>query len=144
MGVENHLNQDERIVSSFEPYYATSKRVLLYNETDSGPEVRELPYSRLERVEEVKVSDHRLMASGTVLAIAGFISAFGLGLYTPVIAVVSGIAMVIYGGIGRPAYYQLHGHGISEREELNWRVRYRGAGSFIASIRTILGDTPAI
>jgi hypothetical protein len=138
--VQARLEPGERVVSTFGPYYATSSRVLLRLETETGAVVHELPYSRIEKIEQVKVSDHRMMAMGAVLAIAGFIASFGFGWITPLIAVFAGIALVFYGGTGKPAYYQLHGRGMSAQELLKWRIRYRGAGSFIASIRTIRGE----
>ena len=64
MSVQEQLREGEWIVSSFGPYYATSVRIILYLETDAGVDVRDLPYSRLERIEEVKVGNQRLMVLG--------------------------------------------------------------------------------
>lgn len=140
MGVEPHLRPGERIISSFGPYHATSSRVILLLEKDTGDEVYELPYSRLEKIEEVRIANHRRMMLGTVITISSFIAAYGLGLITPMIGVVIGIFLVIHGGVGHMLFYQLYGKGMSADELYRWQIRHRGAGSLIASIRTIIGD----
>ena len=137
--VQGQLRQGERVVSNFGPYYATSDRILLYLEISTGTVQRELPYSELERIEEVKVANRRLMILGTVVALGGFFAAVGLGMVIPLIGLIIGIPAVIYGGIRRPAYYQLHSRGVSPEDMSYWQIRHHGAGSFLSSIRTITG-----
>ena len=139
--VQGQLRQGERVVSNFGPYYATSDRILLYLETSAGPVQRELLYADLERIEEVKVRNQKLMILGTVMALGGFAAAAAWGIFIPLIGPLIGIPIVIYGGIGRPAYYQLHGRGVSARDMPYWRVRHHGAGSLLSSIRTITGGS---
>ena len=141
--VAAHLRDGERVVSSFGPYHATSHRVLLYRERNTGPEVHELPYNRLDRIYPVSASNHGLMLLGTVVVILSFLIVITMGLVTPLLAAIVGVAAVFYGSIGKPIYYQLHGQGMPEKELRRWQVRYRGAGSFIASIRTITGKSSA-
>ena len=116
MGVERHLRPDERIISSFGPYHATSSRVILFLEKDTGDEIYELPYSRLEKIEEIRVANHRRMMLGTLITISSFVAAYGLGLITPMIGVVIGIFLVLQGGVGRMIFYQLYGKGMSADE----------------------------
>ena len=140
-GVQDQLRQGERVVSNFGPYYATSDRVLLYFESRAGTVVRELSYSQLESIEEVKRGNPRLMTLGTAMALGGFLATAAWGIVIPLLGLIIGIPVVIYGGIGRPAYYQFHGRGVSAQDMPLWRVRHRGAGSLISSIRTITGES---
>lgn len=140
LSVRGQLKQGERIVSNFGPYYATSDRILLYLETSAGPVQRELPYADLERIEEVKVTKQKLMILGTAIALGGFAAAAVWGIVVLLISLLVGISLVVYGGISRPAYYQLHGRGVSAEDMPYWQVRHHGAGSFLSSIRTITGD----
>lgn len=139
-GVKLHLRPDERIISSFGPYHATSSRVILFLEKDTGDEIYELPYSHLEKIEEITVANHRRMMLGTLITISSFVAAYGLGLITPMIGVVIGILMVLQGGVVRMIFYQLYGKGMSADELYRWQIRRHGGGSLIASIRTIIGD----
>ena len=139
-GVELHLRPGERIISSFGPYHATSSRVILFLEKDTGDALYELPYSRLEKIEEIRVANHRRMMLGTLITISSFIAAYGLGLITPMIGVVIGIFLVLHGGLGHMLFYQLYGKGMTKEELYRWQIQHRGAGSLIASIRTITGD----
>lgn len=137
--VEPLLEGGERLVSSFGPYHATSRRVILVNEGRDGARIHELPYSDLESITEVRTSDHkRLILGGTLLAI-GVLTLFAWFLIVPIVAIILGIVVLLQGSIGRPAYYQLKGRGMEGRELYRWQVRHFGAGSFIASISEITG-----
>ena len=56
------------------------------------------------------------------------------------IGVVIGIFLVLHGGLGHMLFYQLYGKGMTKEELYRWQIQHRGAGSLIASIRTITGD----
>ena len=137
--VEPYLATDERLVSSFGPYHATSRRVILVTGGRDGPQVHELPYAVLESITTVSASDHRKMAIGAILAISGLATIFFWYLIMPIVAVIFGIFVVFQGSIDRPAYYQIKGQGMQGRDLQRWQVRYYGAGSFIASISAITG-----
>lgn len=134
-------------MSSFGPYHATSRRVILVNEQRGGqpkaghidPQTHELLYTDLESITEVRASDHRRLAIGGTLVVAGVLTLFAWFLIVPIVAIVMGIVVMLQGSIGRPAYYQLKGHGMEGRELYRWQVKYYGAGSFIASISAITG-----
>ena len=140
MAVDSHLNQTERIVSQFGPYYATSIRLLLHLERNGVEELHELPYSQIERIDAVRTSDHTRMILGAVVVAASIILSLSLGMFTPLLGVVAGAFLVLHGSIGGPAYYQVHGRGVPPKQMRLWQIRYRGAGSLIASIRTITGE----
>ena len=137
--VEPLLESGERLVSSFGPYHATSRRVILVNERGDREQTHELPYTDLESITEVRASDHRRLVIGGTLLLAGVLTLFAWFLIVPIVAIVMGIVVLLQGSIGRPAYYQLKGRGMEGRDLYRWQVRYFGAGSFIASISAITG-----
>ena len=138
--VHSQLSAGERIVSSFSPYHATSRRLLLYAETGTGMLLRELQYSRIESIDLVNAPDHRLIALGVVVALIGFALTLAFGLILVLLSLPLGIFAIGAGVAGRPAYYQIKGKEMSPKDLPVWQVTYSGAGSFIASIRTILGE----
>ena len=140
MGVETHLRQKERIVSRFGPYYATSTRLILHLERDGMEELHELPYSQIDKIDEVRKSNHPRMMIGAIATIVSIVASFSLNMITPLLGVVAGAFLVLHGSIGGPAYYQVHGRDVPRAQMHLWQIRYRGAGSLIASIRTIKGE----
>lgn len=78
MSIRDHLRQGEAIISDHNPFYATSHRVIHYEEKDGGEELLELPYSRLTSVEVVKLARHKVMIAGTMMVIGGVIMAVTL------------------------------------------------------------------
>ncbi|MBI2873290.1 MAG: hypothetical protein HYY00_08905 [Chloroflexi bacterium] len=139
MSLEDHLDPGEQIISRCHPFYATSKRVLRYGKKGQMEQVEHLPYARLSSVELVERPSHKVMVTGTLIAILGVVLAT-MGLVTSILALVAGVALVAYGGIGRPGYYQFRAHNMSKAEEGRWRMDHRVAPAFIATIRTIIGE----
>ena len=146
--VQRHLAEGERVVSSFGPYHATSRRVILVIPAKSGlllsPEsedirVYDLPYTSLESIKEVKTTDRKKMILGACLSGLGLATIFAWYLILPIIAVVGGIFIMLQGATERPAYYQLKGRGMEGEDLYRWQVIHYGAGSFIASISTMTG-----
>ena len=137
--VEPLLVSNERVVSSFGPYHATSRRVILVIERRDAARVYELPYTDLESITEVRKSNQRQMVLGALLAFLGVLTLFAWYLIVPIAALILGLVIVFQGSVGRPAYYQLLGRGMEGRDLYRWQIRYYGAGSFIASITEITG-----
>ena len=137
--VREFLGHNERLVSSFGPYHATSRRVILVSAHRDGLRMHELPYTILESITAVKASDHRQMAIGAALTISGLATILFWYLIVPIVAVVFGVVVLFQGSIGRPAYYQLKGRGMEGEDLRRWQVKYYGAGSFINSISAITG-----
>ena len=138
MGIRGRLRHEETIISDHHPYYATSQRVILLQEINGREELWELPYGRLTRVEVVKLPRHKMMIAGTMMIVGGAIMS-SIGYFTSILSLVGGIAAIIYGGIGREAYYQLHADDMTKEEAARWRLAYYGSGSFIRTIRTVTG-----
>ena len=146
--VQRYLAEGERVVSSFGPYHATSRRVILIIPAKSGlllsqegveTRVYDLPYTNLESITEVKTTDRRKMMLGACLSGLGLATLFAWYLILPIIAVVAGIFTMIQGATEKPAYYQLKGRGMEGEDLYRWQVIHYGAGSFIASISTMTG-----
>ena len=133
--VEPLLAGNERIVSSFGPYHATSRRVILV----SRRRVYDLPYTDLESITEVRKSNQRQVVLGALLAFLGVLTLFAWYLIVPIAALILGLVVVFQGSVGRPAYYQLLGRGMEGRDLYRWQVKHYGAGSFISSITAITG-----
>ncbi len=140
MSIRDHLRQGEAIISDHNPYYATSFRVIHYEEKDGNEELSELPYSRVTSVEVVKLARHNVMIAGTMLVVGGAILAATWNLIGSWLSIVAGIGVVIYGGIGREAYYQFRAEGMDKEEEAKWRLTYWGSGSFVRTVQTVMGD----
>ena len=146
--VQRYLAEGERVVSSFGPYHATSRRVILVIPPKSGlllsqesgdTRVYELPYTSLESITEVKTTDRRKMILGACLSGLGLATLFAWYLILPIIAVVSGVFVMLQGATEKPAYYQLKGRGMEGEDLYRWQVIHYGAGSFIASITMMTG-----
>ena len=134
------MRQGEAIISDHNPFYATSHRVIHLEEKDGGEELSELPYSRVTSVEVVKLARHNVMIAGTMMVVGGAITAATLNFITSWLAVIAGIGVVLYGGIGREAYYQFRAEGMDKEEEAKWRLAYYGSGSFVRTVQTAMGD----
>jgi hypothetical protein len=139
MGIREKLRHEETVVSDHNPYYATSQRVILLLDVDGREELWEIPYERLSSVEVVKLPRHKMMIAGTLLVISGVIMS-SMGFITSPLAIVAGVAALIYGGIGKEAFYQFHANNMTKEETTKWRLVYWGSGSFIRTIETLRGN----
>jgi len=140
MGIREQLRQGETVISDHQPYYATSHRVIRYEEIDGRVDLWELSYARLTSVEVIKMPRHKMMIAGTMLVVGGAIMSATLAFITSWFAILAGVGALIYGGIGREAYYQLHASGMTKEEAARWRLVYWGNASFIRTIRTAIGE----
>ena len=137
--VQGYLAEGERVVSSFGPYHATSRRVILVIGRREQTRVHELPYTILESINEVRTTDRKKMMLGAAIAGLGLATLFAWYLIVPIIALVAGVFMILQGATQRPAYYQLKGRGMEGEDLHKWQVIHYGAGSFIASITAMTG-----
>ena len=140
MGIREKLRHGETLISDHQPFYATSQRVIHYEEKDGKEELWELSYNRLTSVEVIKLPRHKMLIAGAMLIIGGAILST-VGFITSWLAIFAGIGAIIYGGIGREAFYQFHASGMTKEEEAKWRLVYWGNGSFVRTVRTVLGES---
>ena len=80
------LERGERLVSSFGPYHATSRRVILVSGPSDEAQTHELHYGELEGILEVCASDHKRMVLGAVMVVAGLLTMFVWFLIMPIVA----------------------------------------------------------
>ena len=134
-----YLRDNERVISQFGPYFATSHRVLLVIERRGKTESHEIPYTQFESVEEIRVFNHQTVAWGALLALIGFLVSLIWLSIVSISLVIIGIVVLIRGAMRRVDYYQIIGRGMEGPELYKWQLKHTGAGSFIASIHTITG-----
>ena len=161
----------EKILSVCKPLYATSQRIVRYDERTPGRPVDEIAYHQLTGVELVWKPSHPMMIIGTISIISGiFLSWTGLILITSIPAVIVGVVLLALGARGGPGYYRLRIRDSSadtymmpdqkqnntlltlmeylglrkDVEETRWRMDYSKAGGFLATIRNIVGDLPEV
>jgi len=139
MGIREQLREGETLISDHQPFYATSQRVIRYEEKDGIEEFWELSYARLTSVEIIKLPRHKMMIAGALLIIGGAILS-NVGFITSWLAIIAGIGAILFGGIGREAFYQFHANSMTKEETARWRLTYWGNGSFVRTVRTVIGD----
>ena len=171
--LEDVLTPGEKILSECKPFFATSKRIIRFDDDLTGARVAELAYQQVSAVQLMRKPSHRMMAMGTAAFLCGlFLFAGGILVVTGVPAMIVGLVMLAMGARGSVGYYQLHiqnGHVAADRSdsqdmgwgptvngiidflglgspsgEALWRLDYARARSFIATIRTVKGDLPEI
>ncbi|MBM3943393.1 MAG: hypothetical protein FJ316_10825 [SAR202 cluster bacterium] len=142
LSIQDYLGPAETLLSICQPFYATSQRVIRL-EPDAAPgrqpQLREIPYHALSEVKLVHRNNHPMMLAGAAITIVGAYLVTFL-LITGVLAIGLGVALLVYGGKGRPGYYQISGWGLAPQEERWWRVDYARSGSFIATLRNAAGQ----
>ena len=141
--IHHHLASSERLLSTFGTFYATNYRVLRLD-PPQGPSrgnLLEIPYARMISIDMVRRANHPIMALGTVLALLGlFIS--------PVLPVSALLTLPIAGAIlfmgarGKPGYFQIAAQDMPKQAEKYWQVKYDGSGSFVATLRSAIGQMP--
>ena len=143
MSLWEKLTSGEEVLARVGPFYATTHRVVRYEQGPDGKEVlTELPYNRLRSVESVRPGDHRMMAGGTALVLLGLFLGVYIGLYTPLLAVPLGLGLIFFGAKGKEVYYQLHGADPTPKDQTTWRIPYRGSMEFLAVVGDRSGRRP--
>ena len=141
--IHSYLAPSERMLSSFGSFHATNYRVLRLDPPDGTTQGRllEIPYHRLISVDLVRRANHPLLILGTLMVL--------LGLFIlPVLPVSALLTLPIAGGVlfmgarGKPGYFQLSARDMPKREERLWRVEYERSGTFVATLRSSIGQMP--
>ena len=169
--IHSILVPGEKILSECRPFYATSRRIIRYDESSPREQVSEVDYQQITAVEIIRKPSHPTMLLGTLCVLAAlFLGTTGFLIVTAVPAAIGGIALVILGARGKLGYYQLHirkqaapvatdpdgdlgstmvsfvgSLGLrTPPDQLRWRLDYYQAGSFIATVRNVLGELPEV
>ena len=167
MGIQDILMPGEKILSECKPFYATSRRIIRYDETAQGEPAAEVAYDQLAGVEVIRISNHTMMILGTIVILFTlFLTGTGYIFITSIPGLIGGAAMLAFGARGKLGYYQLHikdritaidkgsevtgsttirgfmeSLGLGRASgEARWNLEFSKAGSFIATIRTIKGE----
>ena len=141
--IHRHLSSSERLLSTFGSFYATNYR-LLRLDPPQGPSrgyLLEIPYHRVVSVDLVRRANHPMLALGTAMALLGIF-------IMPVLPVSALLTIPIAGGIlfvgarGKPGYFQIAARDMPKEAEKLWQVEYERSGSFVATIRSAIGQMP--
>ena len=171
MSLQDILMPGEKILSECKPFYATSRRIIRYDDQVEGEQPATLDYEQVTAVELTRKSNHPMMILGTLAIIAAiFLTTTGYILITSIPALLGGVALLALGARGKLGYYRLHirktptapsqaseqdrtpgvrnlmeSMGLRTRvEEVRSRLDYARAGSFIATIRNVGGELPEL
>ena len=140
MPLMRHLSYGEEIVAQAQGFYATTSRVIRYQETEDGQEsVRSLPYSSLETVRVVRKPRYKYLLLGGAMAVLSAPMFYWLVISGTVMLIV-GLALAVYSLKEYEAYYQLHARHMTTEEFELWRIPREGSGLLVAEIRRIIGD----
>ena len=140
MSVHDHLTDEERIVLQHPPFYLTTHRLLRCEDENGRDSFREIPLRGMTDVENIQVTDHRIMTVGAVLVVSGVILIATWGLFTAFLAVLGGIAALFLGSKGKVKGYQVRSPRIPERELEMWRFPTWGADNFVEKLRAIVAE----
>ena len=173
MSLQDILMPGEKILSECRPFYATSRRIIRYDERVQGAPMVEVAYHQLTAVEVIRKPSHPMMLLGTLAVISAiFLTAIGLIFITSLPALIAGVVLLVLGARGKLGYYRLHVREnsaapaqpstseadlgttirsfmeymgvMTPAEEARWIMDYSKARSFIATVRNIRGEIPEI
>ena len=159
--IQSLLQPTEKLLSEFPPFYATSYRVIRLSEAAAPtprrdwwtllswgkpppappPLLLELPYSQITGVERVDEARHPMMAAGTGMIILGLLLLV-IPFVTGVLAIAVGVGLLAAGAKGQLAYYQIQARNLPPEQAQFWRIPYAGSGSFVATVRQVIGQFP--
>jgi hypothetical protein len=140
MSLEKHLSYGEDVIGQSGHFYATSSRIIHYEQKGDVEEIHSLPYSSLETVKLETRPRYPFMILGTAIAILAAPLFFYLVL-SAVFLLLGGIALAAYGVFGHEAYYRFYARNMTAEEMKLWRIPREGSGQMVATVRRIIGDT---
>ena len=101
----------------------------------------EISYADLASVDMVRRANHPALALGAALVILGLLMMPILPI-SAILTVPLGGAFLYIGARGKPGYFQLQARSMPKQAEKYWRVSYERSGSFIATLRSAIGQMP--
>lgn len=133
----------EKVISTFGPFCATSFRLLRLDPVH-GPSrghVLEILYPDLTAVKMMHRPNHPMLIMGTVIIVLGFLMMV-LVPFSAVLAIIMGGLFLFLGAKGKAGYFQIYARDMPKHAERYWQVAYDRSGSFIATVRSIIGEMP--
>ena len=142
MSVQDNLMPGEQILSECKPFYATSRRIIRYDERAARQPMAEVAYQQLASVELMRTPSHPVMVMGTIIfLVAVFLTFSGIIVITSIPAMLAGAALLALGAKGKFGYYQLHFH--STRSAMEYEARPEWWGSSLRNLMENMGlSTP--
>lgn len=137
MGVHEHLIDEERIVLQHPPFYLTTHRLLRCEDDNGAESFREVPLLGMTEVEQLRVTDHKILSIGAILVVSGVILMATWGLFTAFLGVIAGIVALVLGSKGKVVGYQVKSPRIPDREQGMWLLPTWGADNFINKLQSI-------
>ena len=170
MSLQDILPPGEKMLAECSPFYATSRRIIRYEEGDRPDSTHELSYQDLAGVEVIRKPSHPMMALGTVAVLSSIFLALTGIIITAVASLIAGAAMLFLGSKGKPGYSRLllktrpltlvagpeeqRGPTVggllillglkTPGDETLWLLDYWRGGSFIETVRTVVGNLPEV
>lgn len=143
LNIYNHLASTEKLLSSFGPFHATSSRLLRLDPANgaSRGHLLEIPYSQLVSIKLMRNANHPMLLTGTLIIILGFLLIPFLVFSSAFIILLGGVFLFL-GMKGKAGYFQIYARDMPRQAERYWQVQYERSGSFIATIRSVIGEMP--
>ncbi len=141
--IYNHLAPSERLLSTFGTFYATNYRVLRLD-PPNGPSrgnLLEIPYAGMTSVDMVRRANHPMLALGMVMALLGLFIIPVLPVSALLTLPIAGVILFM-GARGKPGYFQISARDMPQQAEKYWQIKYDGSGSFVATLRSAIGQMP--
>ena len=105
MSLQDILIPGEKILYECKPFYATSPRIIRYDETAQGEPMAEIAYHQLTAVELMRKPNHTMMILGTLVILAAiYLIGAGFIFITFIPALMGGAALLALGARGNLGY----------------------------------------
>ena len=140
MGVHEHLMDGERIVLQHPPFYLTTHRLLRCEDAESNQSFKEIPLVGMTEVEQIRLTDHKIMSIGAILVVSGVVLMATWGLFTAFLGVIAGIIALVFGSKGNVTGYQVKSPRIPDRESEMWLFPTWGADNFVKKLQAIVAE----
>ena len=166
MSLQDVLVPGEKVLSECKPFYATSRRIIRYDEGPGAKPMAALAYHQISGVQVRQRPSYFMMVFGALCLLSAlYLTLMGHIFVTALPALVIGVVLMFFGVQGKLKYYQLQLRDvlppvsmepqtdwnttirpfmesvgiIAPTYEALWRLDYYSGRSFIATIRTVIG-----
>jgi len=141
--IYDSLAPRETVICTFGPFCATSFRLLRLDSKD-GPsrgQILEIAYPDLTAVKIVHKPNHPMLIMGTVSVVLGLLLTPIL-VFSPIFSIIVGGLFLFIGAKGKAGYFQIYARDMPKHAEQYWQVAYERSATFIATVRSIIGEMP--
>ena len=82
-----------------------------------------------------------MLIMGTVSVVVGLLVTSIL-VFSPIFAIIVGGLFLFIGAKGKAGYFQIYARDMPKHAEQYWQVAYERSGTFIATVRSVIGEMP--